>query len=254
MLWWVGEMADWYWFVLLFTCGNEHYVCTTAHHPLMMACIYTNTQTCTYTAHTVYLYTYCTHAHMHICMCLVNIWVRPHHCDQPVGFRGQLNPTTVWFIISKVHWESWWDCENVALFPFSYFSRYVHVFLLLFWKPLYGCIVCNVTNICCVYLAFSSFTLLLKAACDLFFSLFLWSDAFYQSNRLAAVFEWPGPHTHTSQTVQTQINAQTIRGREMDGGKGTICGFLGQSSLERWHLLCLRAPLLSTVLLSSLSC
>lgn len=36
-------------------------VCTTAHHSFMMACIYTNTQTCTYTVHT------CTHTvHMHI--------------------------------------------------------------------------------------------------------------------------------------------------------------------------------------------
>lgn len=82
VLWWVGEMTDWT--VLLFTCRNEHYVCITAHHPLMMACIYTNTQTCTYTAHTVHILYTCTC--MHICVCLDKIWVRPHHCDQPVGF------------------------------------------------------------------------------------------------------------------------------------------------------------------------
>lgn len=46
-------------------------VCIKANHPLMMARIYTNTQTCTDTVHTVYLYTYCIHAH--ICMCLNNI-------------------------------------------------------------------------------------------------------------------------------------------------------------------------------------
>lgn len=62
----------------------------------LMACIYTNTQTCTYTVHTVYLYTYCTHAHMHICMCLDNVWVRPPHCDQPVEAKWLLaGPKTV---------------------------------------------------------------------------------------------------------------------------------------------------------------
>lgn len=89
-------------------------------------------------------------------------------------------------------------------------------------KPLYGIAVCDVTNICFVYLASSSFTLLLKAACVFFLFSFLWSDAFYQSNRLAAVFEWPGPHTHTSQSVQTE-NKCTDNQRERDewGGEGT---------------------------------
>lgn len=202
----------------------------TAHHPLMMACIYTNTQTCTYTVHTVYLYSYCTHAHMSIytvCMCLGKIWVRPHHCDRRVGFWGHVNID--WPKNNMIHHQRgtlrklvrlW----NVALFPFFYFSRYV-LFCRCSEKPLYGIVVCDVTNICFVYLASSSFTLLLKAACGFLFFLFfflfsfLWSDAFYQSNRLAAVFEWPGPHTHTSQSVQTE-NKCTDNQRERDGWGG----------------------------------
>lgn len=63
-------------------------VCITAQNPLMMACIYTNTQTCTYAVHTEDLFT-CTYTH--ICISLDKIWVRPIHCDQPVGFGGQVS-------------------------------------------------------------------------------------------------------------------------------------------------------------------
>lgn len=106
------------------------HVWKTAHH-LLWWHAYTLTQTCTYTVHRVYLYTYCTHAHE--CMCLDNTWVRPTTVTIRWGLQVKwtlAGPKTVWFIISKVHWESWWDCENVALCPFFYFSRYV--LLLLF--------------------------------------------------------------------------------------------------------------------------
>lgn len=63
-------------------------VCITAQNPLMMACIYTNTQTCTYAVHTEDLFT-CTYTH--ICISLDKIWVRPIHCDQQVGFGGQVS-------------------------------------------------------------------------------------------------------------------------------------------------------------------
>lgn len=149
----------------------------------MMACIYTNTQTCTTAEHT------CTNTvYMQTCACA---WIRYGSDPTTVTKRWVLaarwtlagpkktkkskkQKRTVWFIISEVHWESWWDCETVALFPFFYFSWYV-LFLLLLWKPLYGIAVCNVTDICFVYLAFSSFTLLLKKKQLLFYCFSLFS-------------------------------------------------------------------------------
>lgn len=158
---------------------------------------------------------------------------------------------------AKVHWQSWWNCENVALFPFSYFSRYVP-FLFCCWKqPLYGIVVCNVTAICFVYLAFSSFTLLLKAACVVFFS-FLWSDAFYQSNRFAAVFEWPRTsHTHLA-TVQTQ-NKCTDNQRERDkrgrgGARARNTESACRPQAEKAHWPRLHAPGLSSVCFRLSSC
>lgn len=158
---------------------------------------------------------------MHICMCLENMGQTPPHCDCPVGSWM----TWIWFVISPIHRERWWDCGNLALFPFSYFSpRFLS--LLSFWKPLYSVVVSDVANICFVYLALSSFTLLLKAACVFFFFCFpfLWSDAFYQSNRLAAVFEWPGPHTHTHtpHNLYRLKTKCTDNQRERGGGRGGI--------------------------------
>lgn len=188
----------------------------------MMACIYTNTQTCTYTVHTVYLYTYCTHAHICIYICasirygsdpttVTNWW----DLEAKWTLAG-LN--TVWFIISMVHWESWWYCENVALFPFFYFSRYVLFFVVVLKASLLYCrLQCDKH----FALYISLFQASHYSSKQLVFCfVFLWSDAFYQSNRLAAVFEWPGPHTHTSQTVQTQ-NKCTDNQREREGGIGT---------------------------------
>lgn len=105
-------------------------VCITAHHPLMMACIDTNTQTCTYTVHTVYLYANCTHAHKCIYACA---WIRYGSDPTTVTNWWDVETQTQYdsSSISKVHWESWWDCENVAPFPFLYFRRYV-LFLLSF--------------------------------------------------------------------------------------------------------------------------
>lgn len=148
----------------------------------MMACIYTNTQTCTTAEHT------CTNTvHMQTCACA---WIRYGSDPTTVTNRWVLmaESTLGWFKKRKKkqnkkeqydsssarYWESWWDCENVALFPFFYFSWYV-LFLLLLWKPLYGIAVCNVTDICFVYLAFSSFTLLLKKKQLVFYCFSLFS-------------------------------------------------------------------------------
>ncbi len=61
-------------------------ICIKGPNPLMMACIYTNTQTCTCTVHTEYLHT-CTYTH--ICFSLDKIWVGPDHCDQSVGLEAK---------------------------------------------------------------------------------------------------------------------------------------------------------------------
>lgn len=92
--------------------------CITAHQSFMMACIYTNTQTCTYIVHTVYLYTYCTHAHtVYACAwktygsdptTVTNWW------DLVAKWTLE-GLKTVWFIISKVHWKSWWLWKRSAL-------------------------------------------------------------------------------------------------------------------------------------------
>lgn len=73
-----------------------------------------------------------------------------------------------------------------------------------------------------------------------FFSSFLWSDAFYQSNRLAAVFEWPGPHTHTSQNCTDSTKKKcTDNQRERNGrggvgthGSGSPTRYVGQGRAE----------------------
>lgn len=185
----------------------------------MMACIYTNTQTCTYTVHTVYLYTYCTHAHICIYICasirygsdpttVTNWW----DLEAKWTLAG-LN--TVWFIISMVHWESWWYCENVALFPFFYFSRYV-LFLLLFLKPLYCIVVCNVTNILlCISRFFKLHTTPQSSLCFVLF--FCEVMPFIKAIDLLQCLNDPDL-THTPRKLyRLKINAQTIRGREKGG-------------------------------------
>lgn len=145
--------------------------------------------------------------HMHICMhiCITQVW--PDHCDQPVGprdsmIRHQHGTLTVLVTV------------NTSL---PYFSSYVLIFSWLVLEPLDGIAVLNVIYICFVYQAFPASHYSSKQLVILFS--FLWGVAFYQSNILAAVFEWTGPHTpkHLVTSVQFPINAQTIKGREMSG-------------------------------------
>lgn len=145
---------------------------------------YTNTQTCSYTVHTAYMYTYSTHAHICIYAC-----ASMTHGSDPATVTYQWDteakwtlagPRTVWFIISKVHWESWWDCENVAPSPLFYFFSGMFSFCCCSKKPLHAVVICNVTNICFVYLAFKLHTTPQRQlfVLFLFFFSFLWSDAF----------------------------------------------------------------------------
>lgn len=182
-------------------CPSCRNVCKTVHHAFMVACIYTNTQTCTDAVHT------CT-------ICMVNKWVRPP------TVTSQWDLVSVRLIISEVHWElvMLWNRS----FPFSSLIRY-----LLFAESL--CMVLSFAmwqkDVCSVYLASSSFTLLLKKQLVFFTfsSFFCEVMPFYPSNRFAAVFEWTRTsHTHLKKLYELKINAQTIRGRDMEarGGRG----------------------------------
>lgn len=229
--WRHGAMVGWRkWMIELYCYLQKLFVCVTAHHPLMMACIYC---TPTHKHAQVYLYTYCTHAH--ICMCLENIWVRRHHCDQPVSIGWPKN--------SMIHHQRGTLRTLVRLWKRSalFLSFLLAGFFLFYFfcrcskKPLYG------IRRFAVWQTFALYISLLSRASHysskqlvfyIVFPLFCEVMPFYQSNRLAAVFEWPGPHTHTSQTVQTQ-NKCTDNQRERNGwGKRRHPGSDGPG----WHV------------------
>lgn len=195
----------------------------------MMACIYTNTHTCTTAERT------CTNTvHMQTCMCLDQIWVRPHHCDQPVGFGGQVNfgrskkkkktekkykKRRVWFIISEVLRKlvRLWKRSALSFLLFQLVCSFCccseslsMVLPFAMWQTF------------ALYISlFSSFTLLLKKKQLVFyllFSLFCEVMPFIKAIDLLQCLNDPDL-THTPHKLyRLKINAQTIRGREMDKG------------------------------------
>lgn len=142
------------------------------------------------------------------------IWVRPPTVTSQWDL---VTYKTVRLIISEVHWElvRLWNRS----FPFSSLIRYL--LCSVHWKPLYGIVVCNVTkNMFALYISLppASHYSSKSSLCFFTFSPFFCEVMpFYPSNRFAAVFEWTRTsHTHLEKLYKLKINAQTIRGRDME--------------------------------------
>lgn len=114
-------------------------------------------------------------------------------------------------VISEVHWERLVTIHNI--------------------------VVCNVTDICFVYVAFvklhttpqSSFCVCVCVCfcfCFCFISLFCKVMPFIKAIDLLQCLNVPGPHTHTSQTVQIQSKC-TDNQRERENGATGACAWWG---------------------------
>lgn len=119
-----------------------------------------------------------------------NTWVRLHDCDRPVAFGGQVNCTLR-------HHQADEAGETVKRRALSSFCSLWFCFVS--WKSL--CMVLPFATWQTSALYMSLFRASHYSSKQLVFyfvsSHFCEVMPFYQSNRIAAVFEWPGPHTYT---------------------------------------------------------
>lgn len=181
-------------------------VCITAQNPLMMACIYTNTQTYTYAVHTEDLFT-CTYTPIYAFP-----WIR--YGSDPSTVTNRWDLEAKWVLggpknKSMIHHQLGTLIKLVGLWKRSaLFLSFILAGMIISFFCLSMVLLFAMWQTFALYISLFRASHYSSKQLVFFFLSFLWSDAFYQSNRLAAVFEWPGPHTHTPHKLyRPKINA-----------------------------------------------